>query len=138
MNDRAKFLKLKDFWYKKLHKSGFEDIERDEWTLKRPLSKIFQRRDGLVKSGRWEMRQQYYYMAEHFLNSYKFDSKFDENVWMYHSNGLGVREITKTLNKLRRKKKTNRDAVWKIIKKYEYIMRKLFWVKDTDTPTDEQ
>lgn len=137
MTKKAEFLKLKDLWYKKLEKSGFVDIERDEQTLKRPLTSVFGKQRKAKNIIRWRAKQDYFYMAEHFLNNFKFKNKFEENVWMYHANGLSLRNITKVLNKVKRFK-TNRTTVWKVIKDHEVIMKKLLWAEFSDGPVDEQ
>lgn len=115
------FKKLKKTWYYKLADEGFVDIERDEFNLKNPSAKFFQRKHGLATSGRWKASLEYYYMAEHFLNNYKFYKQLDEVIWEYHIAPMSVRDIASTLNKLGIYK-TNRTCVWQSIKKTRQLM----------------
>lgn len=123
-------------WYKKLKKSGFDDIERDEHRLKvNTLDRIgrntFSRVDytsdqlsqeRLTAKIVHDAKQEYYYKAEHFLNSHKFESEKERVIWEYHANGLSIRDIVKVLNKA--KIKADRYKVWKIIYKLAKEMKK--------------
>jgi hypothetical protein len=71
----------------------------------------------------WAAKQEYYYLANQFLNSYAFESVRERNIWEYHSNGMSIRSIVETLNKLPNRKKVNRDMIWKIIRKLSKIMK---------------
>jgi hypothetical protein len=115
--------KLKKIWYKKLKKSGFEDIERDEYSLKYTTSNALFSKHGRIRTGTHVMIQEYYYMAEHFLNSYTFASERDRVIWNYHTNGLSNDNIAKTLKKARIKK-CGRWTVWRIINELKEIMFK--------------
>ncbi len=99
--------KLQAVWYKKLKKSGFDDIEKNEYELIEPSS-IFSRTTGRSESSLTtigkEAKRDYYMMATDFLNTYEFTSDLERIIWEYHSNGLSLKDICETLNKIRRKK----------------------------------
>lgn len=136
MSKKTDFKQLKKTWYERLAREGFKDIEADEYSLKSPTSKFFGRKHGLVKSGRWEARQQYYYMAEHFLNSYKFDKQLDEIIWEYHSLGLSMRNISRILMDTG-VFKISRQTVLRTVKRIRSIMYRAAALERTDE-TNEQ
>lgn len=115
--------KLQETWYKKLADSGFEDIEADEWNLKKSFkSTMLKTKHGLIRSGRWQASHDYYYMAEHFLNSHVFKSKLDRIIWEYHSNGISVRDIGDLLKEVGIN--TSHQTVYITIKGLADIMKK--------------
>lgn len=121
MSNQANYKKERAKWYAKLKKSGFEDIEANENSLKSWSSK-FVRADKTSMTS-WQAKQEYYYQTTHFLNSYKFESNLEKAIWEYHSNGISVREIAALLNKTK-VIKTNRQSIWLIIKKLRLAMEK--------------
>lgn len=119
---KQQFKKLQQLWYEKAAKSGFEDIEKDEWTLKRPFkSTMLKTKHGLIRSGRWEQTLEYYLQVEHFLNAHEFASERERIIWEYHSQGLGVRAIAKVLSAV--KIKTNPQSVWLVVKHLSALMK---------------
>lgn len=91
MNPKSKeFLELKSKWYKKLEKSGFEDIEQDDEALKKWSNSI-----GRHESQRNKIPsiETYYRLAGQFLYDHKFKSKKENIVWKLHSEGLSIRAI---------------------------------------------
>lgn len=88
---------LQETWYKKLKKSGFEDIESNEDNLK-VWSSIFFSRHSIEQI---QAKQAYYQMATNFLEDYRFESRRDKIIWEYHANGVSYRDITKILRKVR-------------------------------------
>lgn len=90
------FKALKDKWYKKLEKSGFEDAEKDENSLKSWHSYIFVVEDDTTFQ---ESKKTYYSMAGKFFHDYVFKSKKDKAIWELHSEGISIRNINKTLKK---------------------------------------
>ncbi len=128
--DNQAFKTLKAKWYAKLKRSGFDDLEIEETGLLRggpPIRNAIPRRDGR-DGGPWESKAEYYRLAEHFLNEHEFDSKLEKIIWEYHSNGMSVRDIALTLNKVR-KKKTTRNPVWEIVAELRTKMYALYGVK---------
>lgn len=118
------FDKLKAKWYKKLEKSGFEDIESSEDRLK-SYSNKFARKDEYMNSvDTWETKAEYYYIAEYFLNTHKFNSKLEKSIWEYHANGISVRNIVNILKKVRIE--TNKIVVWDTINRLRKIMRRQY------------
>jgi hypothetical protein len=88
-------------WYKKLKKSGFDDIEQDEFYLKK-WSNRFENLAASNDPEHWfKPKQDYYYYATQFANTYKFKSNKEKLIWEYHSNGISMREIAKLLKKVR-------------------------------------
>ncbi len=118
---KTTFNKLKDAWYKKLAKSGFVDVERDEVYLKRNVSTIDYRRVT------WESQADYSHMTTHFLNDYAFKNNRQRNIWEYHSNGISTRDIAKILNKVS-KKKVTKDTIRMVIFELREEMKKLYGV----------
>ncbi len=136
-NSKTKFKALQKVWYDKLAKSGFEDIERDEENLKFPLINKFSESEKETYLEHWKAQRDYYYMATHFLNSYKFETKLEEIIWAYHAEGISVRDIAKLLNRVK-KEKTNRTSVWQIIKKLEKTMKTLLWAETVEMGENDQ
>lgn len=120
--NRKQFRQLKNKWYGKLKASGFKDIERDEFNLKKPTAKWILPRKGLVRSGRYKAIQEYYYYGEHFLSTYNFNTPFDKIIWAYHINGMSMKGIADTLNKTKIYR-TNHTTVWQVIKRLREIMK---------------
>lgn len=109
-------------WDLKLKESGFDDIETADGKLK-------------MWSQRWNTdaykqtipaRQEYYYMANQFLNTYPFDSEFDRIIWQYHCDAVGVRDIAATLNALGIYEKTDRTRVNRVVQRYREIMKRIY------------
>lgn len=91
------FLELNKKWQEKLKKSGFEDIEDGKEELL-VSSAIFKKKKFLKT---YKIKEEYYYMATHFLNEYRFDSNIDRVVWTYHVEAISARDISKLLKKLK-------------------------------------
>lgn len=124
--DTPEYKKQRKIWYKKLADSGFEDAEQDEEYLHQ-FSRVDTRYCGPV-----EAKIEYYRLATHFLNDYKFSSRFEYTVWMYHSEGLSARNIAKTLNRIKKrykKKNIERMMVWRTIKRLLTEMKKLYGIE---------
>lgn len=122
--DKRSFQKLKAKWDDKLEKAGFEDLETKSGDL------INTGKSGGVIDKRrvnWESDAEYYYLAGHFLLDHEFTNRFEEMVWEYHSNGLSIRSIVQTWNKVH-KKKTDRQTVWEIVKALRTEMKSLYKV----------
>ncbi len=92
-----KFRSLKTKWYKKLLKSGFNDIETSNEYLKIPSKEVL--RESRISSK--QSKEDYYYLADQFLNEYNFKSDLEKTIWEYHCNGLGSPAISDTLRKAR-------------------------------------
>ena len=117
------YQKLKEVWYKKLERSGFVDIEKDEYNLKQYSFRFNQ--DAVVRS--WHSKTEYYSMAGQFLNHYKFASNLEKTIWEYHVNGIGVRDIAKLLTKAKvRSIKPNKDNVQKVVSRLAEEMKKIY------------
>lgn len=96
-NKTESFKALNEEWKQKLKDSGFEDAESDSGNLIRTSSEFTKKK--FLKN--YEAKKEYYYMATHFLNDYRFDTKIDKVVWTYHVEGLGKREISQLLKSLK-------------------------------------
>jgi hypothetical protein len=121
----AEYKHLKEVWYKKLERSGFDDIEHDEQRLKQWSFKFYNEQ----RAYSWESRNEYYSMAGRFLHDYKFKNNFEKTIWEYHMNALSVRDIAKLLRKIpvsRIKMKANKDNVLAIIKRLVHEMKKMY------------
>lgn len=95
-----KLLKLRNEWYAKLKKAGFDDIE---YAPKNSLTYPGSIRPGQPNNlyvdlaFKWRDSEQYYRAAGHFLYDYQFDSIKDRRVWELHSQGLSLRKIESEL-----------------------------------------
>lgn len=111
---------LKVIWDQKLKDSGFNDIENADGSTNRPTSRSNTWRDPELR----EIVQDYYRMAYHFLNEYKFKNKREKVIWEYYAEGLSVRDIADTLRKVR--VWTNKDQVFRIVKRLEKVMKEMY------------
>jgi hypothetical protein len=107
------FKKLQDKWYKKLDKSGFEDIERRDGRIKREtiheLNKLLYSTKHTNKSSKsdelntqttiekFEDKRTYFTLAEHFLHEHTFADELEKTIWSFHVEGYSARETVKEL-----------------------------------------
>lgn len=115
------FKKLKAKWYKKLEKSGFEDVERDEFNFKVDGKEIFRKKVQATK----QSKEDYYYLASCFLHEHTFPDELSKIIWEYHANGLSKYSIAGILNKTK-VTKTNETSVYYIIAELREIMKKKY------------
>ena len=122
-NKKTEYEKQREIWYKKLKKSGFEDIEQDDFNLKTNSSVFFKNHTFEV----WTAKATYYQMASNFLEEYKFNSRIEKVIWEYHSNGISFRDISKLLKKAKIKSiSTNRQDIWLIVKRLKATMYSMY------------
>lgn len=99
--DSKEFKRLEKLWYKKLEKSGFEDLERGSGSQDKPLRSVSADEFNLflnrTQHGGFHFKQEYYRIAGHFLHDNRFESKFDKKVWSLHAQGISIRKIVKIL-----------------------------------------
>ena len=106
--------KLKKIWSDKLKASGFNDIETSRGYLKNftiSKSRVVNYQYGIATS-----RDEYYRLAQTFLNEYNFETELERIVWEYHANGISYRDIGKLLEQTKVVKWNNRTSVYNIIK----------------------
>ncbi len=108
-----KLQQLQKLWDKKLAKAGFEDIEDKEGRLTYWHSHYFRNRFKDIND--FHAKQEYFYLAEHFLNEYPFADDKEKAYWAKHAQGKSNREIAE---KHRRPKK----AVNAIIARLRKVM----------------
>lgn len=113
---------LKEKWYAKADKSGFEDIEKDEDYLKIYSSDTFRERHAGAQAGGWQAKAEYYYLAQQFLNEYKFDSEIIKTIWAYHCEGISAESISQTLKKLRYKRWSKVNLIKDTLKALKHKM----------------
>lgn len=116
-------------WYAKAKKAGFEDIERNEEELKVNSSTFFIHHKYTREL--WESKAEYYRLAEHFLNEYKFESELDRVIWAYHANALSVRNVSATLKKAKIKN-VSKSKIHNIVKRLATIMKGRYLVNSKD------
>lgn len=95
--DRKEFKALQALWYRKLEKSGFEDIEDTQKKgepLKRWDSTQFQRERARHT---FSAKQTYYERASAFLEKYRFHGEIEKSIWAMHTEGEAIRTIAKAL-----------------------------------------
>lgn len=115
-------MKLTEIWYQKLKESGFKDIEQldksNEYRLKEWDSCYFHLRND---PDIFDIKREYYYQANQFLHSYSFKSETDRHAWQLHSEGVGFREIAKSLRS--KGTRTNKDIVATVIRRLKRAMK---------------
>lgn len=107
------YQELKEVWYKKLAKSGFVDVESNEFIIKQPASSAFNRTSAISRD--WQDRIEYSSMAGQFLHSHSFKNELEKVLWEYHANGLSIREIATVFKKAKLHYST-RDKVFRALK----------------------
>ena len=127
-----RFKRLNAKWTKTLEQSGFDDIEHDEHSLT-----AYSSRFAKYPAYMWEIKEAYYKMCEEFLEHYKFKNEYERIIWEYHSNGLGVKTISRLLSEVGIKKE--RTGIWRRINKLQKLMKTLYLIPydPPDEPTDE-
>lgn len=117
------YKKLKEIWYAKLKKSGFEDIEQSDGKLKEWSTRWVRKGFSPIRN---QSLESYFHMATRFLNEYPFESELHKIVWEYHANGLSVREIAGTLGKTKVIKRTGAWVHKFVIKPLREEMKRLY------------
>lgn len=95
---------LQKEWYQKLKESGFKDAEQEsaqnaEPYLKEWHSCYFSERHHPTV---FQIKHEYFYRAEQFLNDHNFSSETEREIWRLHSEGVSYREIAKRLGNKKR------------------------------------
>lgn len=103
------YQELKDTWYKKLKKSGFEDIEQDNgllksWESHRVLKESAKGHSVSTILQRVESKTTYFRLAGQFLYDHTFETDLDRIIWTKHAEGMSKRAISQTLKKMRFKR----------------------------------
>jgi hypothetical protein len=125
---KSEYEELRAIWYEKLKEEGFKDIESDEHRLKVWSSSKFSKEPVEL----WQAKEAYYSMAAKFLVDHKFEDKLERIVWEYYSNGMSVRDIATTLNKVGITQ-MKRTSIWEIISRLEDIMKTYYLVGYSDS-----
>lgn len=118
-SNQPSFRAVQKEWYEKLKKDGFKDAEevfKEEHRLKIFDSCQFNRER--VRNV-FQFKQDYYLMAEKFLNLYKFDNQMERTIWEMHSNGVSIRSISSSWKS---GKAPNKDSVNRIIRRLAALM----------------
>ena len=87
MTDR--FQTLKAEWDRRLEEDGFNDIEREDGSLRKDKSKWLLKHNPVLAEKRFD----YYTEAERALVEHIFDSTEDRAIWTHHARGSTVREV---------------------------------------------
>ena len=110
------FKALEREWYAKLKESGFVDAEDSEGMLKSWHSCYFQQR---FEPDYYHHKEEYYRQAGIFLETYRFTSQTDKEIWALHSKGLSLREISKEFEG---RKNSSKDSINSVIKRLASFM----------------
>lgn len=121
------FKTLKDKWYQKLEKEGFNDIEYDENSLIVWESTSFQNRYDPAQA---EFNTEYYRAAGHFLHDYQFENNRQRIIWEQHANGITIADTSKVL-KRKRIQGYSGSSVHKTLKTLQKEMLLLYGRKNT-------
>jgi hypothetical protein len=88
------FNQLQEEWYAKLKKEGFEDIEQTdtkERLLKSWHSSYFHSRHNPHD---FRHQEEYFRQATNFYHSHDFKNQAEKKIWLLHSEGYTIREIS--------------------------------------------
>lgn len=111
------FLRLRDTWYERLEASGFEDIEKHLSKTPNTLLKQFAAfQFNEHDPDTYAAKQNYFYLAAHFLSSHSFEKEEHRQVWELHAAGLSFRRIAQALS-------TSKDRVELIVNKLKAQMK---------------
>lgn len=83
---------LERFWYDKLKKEGFIDIE-DTTISNRPLLSWHSFKFCKTPKVKQEALSDYYYKASQLLNTYEFEKPIHRRIWELHCEGYSWRKI---------------------------------------------
>lgn len=100
MNRKSKeFLDLQKEWYDKLEKSGFKDVEQDEFYLKSRISRqnLSLLEETEVSTSIADSKAEYYRLAGHFLHEYDFANDRERIIWELHADGASIEMIVKCM-----------------------------------------
>lgn len=117
--------KLKTLWYKKLKRSGFEDIENKHGDFKvTSYTRIAASKNNGVDYETLKVKrsaaEEYYRMAGMFLHDHTFEFSRERRIWSMHCEGVGVRDISR---KLRVSKIImGRSMISQVLKKLKTLM----------------
>lgn len=125
-----KFLKLRQKWYRKLEKDGFEDQEIIDWSTGESgnlLQGITTAQVVRFGKDRAEERMEYYRLAEQYRNHLEETRKYGQRnwklkAWRLHSEGMSAMQIQKETG-------VHRSKVSKFIKEEEQVM--YAWNRET-------
>lgn len=119
------FKRLQQEWYKKLEESGFQDAEYyaegiQDFQLKISSYEIEKKSDTEVVKN----NQAFFEAAQSFLNTHKFDSERDKEIWRQYTDGIPVRHIVSKRVNAEKNGKTelSKNRIFRIIEKYRKIM----------------
>jgi hypothetical protein len=120
-----KFQKLKEKWYKKLEKTGFEDIEQNEGALK--VWESFAFSNHRYNRHTFAEKQEYFSLAGRFFHEHEFESDKVKEIWRLHSEGYSLSGI---YDKVKTKKRGfSRPNIYLIVKKLQKEMFKKYATK---------
>lgn len=109
------FLKLQKLWYGKLKKSGFIDIEErgilKDYPGSRLLRDYCRKKGNFYDTSRLEEKQNYFRFASQLLWTHSFRSSFEKRIFLLHSEGFSLREISKVI-----KRKMSPDTIRLLLK----------------------
>ncbi len=129
---KTNYKSLRAEWYAKLKKEGFEDIEQNTSDenpfLKNWDSSYFYRKEHKMGAARMEAVKDYYLLAVQFLSVHNFKSKLEKEIWRLHSEGHGVRVISKELNT--KSTRLSKYDAHKIVKVLTLLMKEQFLAGD--------
>jgi hypothetical protein len=125
MKQSPSFLKLKAKWDKKLARSGFVDIEKEDflkWSPAQAMTRTAMHQDRSLD----ESKQEYFRLAGHFLYDYKFPNKQDKFIWTQHCEGISIDTMFSLLK--REGLRPVRDRIRKSIERSRHEMYKMYGV----------
>lgn len=97
MFQTTEFKKLQRQWYKKLEKTGFQNIEDTQGRLTDHQSLYDLNQRVHFKDGIKEITEFYYSWAGQMVYHGKFKCRRDKMIWKYHADGLTGAEISKRM-----------------------------------------
>ena len=118
---KKKFKRLKQFWYDKLKREGFVDIEDPDYRLYHSRLDAYRQIPEPIKSERLD----YYLKLGEHVEEGIFDNELDHLVMAYFAEGCTYKHIIAQLEKIG--KKRHRKTLMFIRRKYEHRWGLKYW-----------
>jgi len=113
---------LRELWYAKLKKAGFQDIEDDKGYLLKYHSYKFADKSFDHTPEQMEIVQAYYSQAGELLEVFAWKDKTHKRIWELHTEGKTLKEISTAL-KTGRFRKLAKSQIDRVIKQYQQYIK---------------
>lgn len=127
MNKKPSFEELEKYWYDRLKKEGFKDIEKkvgNERVLIQRASNVYRQATEVER----ENKRSYYELISSHVQHEQFTDPTDELIMCRRAEGITIKEISAELKKLG--ERCHRQTIRFIIRKYELKWKVRNWNPD--------